>query len=215
MIVMVPGLHSPAAVGDLLAALAPHTYVVVFAASLIDATGIPFPGRIVLAAAGAYAARSEDVSLLLLIALGAAGVVICDHAWYFAGGLGGDRLLGLYCRLTFTSRDCVRRTTDWFERFGPFVILLGRFVAVVRMLTWPVARTRGVRYPTFLTLDLLAALVWTTLWIGLGWLLGEHWARAPAGTRMVGLAVGGLALLAVAIVAVLRRRRPSPRAAVS
>jgi membrane protein DedA with SNARE-associated domain len=194
-------------VADLLAALAAHTYIVVFVATLIDATGIPFPGRIVLAAAGAYAAHSEDVSVLLVIALGTAGAVICDHAWYFAGGLGGDRLLRLYCRLTFTSRDCVRRTTDWFERFGPFIILLGRFVAVVRMLSWPVARARGVRYATFLTLDLVAALVWTTLWVGLGWLLGEQWARAPAGMRMVGLAVGGLALLAVAIVAVLRRRR--------
>jgi membrane protein DedA with SNARE-associated domain len=104
----------------------------------------------------------------------------------------------------------VQRTTDWFDRFGPFIILLGRFVAVVRMLSWPVARARGVGYPTFLTLDVVAALLWTTLWVGLGWLLGAHWARTPAGPRMVGLAVGGLALLTLAIVGILRRRRRRP-----
>ena len=64
-----------------------------FIATVIDATGIPFPGRILLAAAGALAASTTDVSVLLVIALGAAGVLVSDHLWYFAGALGADRLL--------------------------------------------------------------------------------------------------------------------------
>jgi membrane-associated protein len=129
-----------------------HTYGVVFVATLIDATAIPFPGRILLAAAGAVAATGE-VSAPAIIALGAAGVLITDHLWYFAGSLGGDRLLRLYCWLTFSSPDCVRRTTDWFKRFGALTIVVGRFVAAVRLLAWPLARQHGVGYPTFLALD--------------------------------------------------------------
>ena len=68
-----------------------HTYAVVFVATLVDATAIPFPGRIILAAAGALAATG-DASLTLLIAMGAAGVVITDHLWYFAGSLGAEPL---------------------------------------------------------------------------------------------------------------------------
>jgi membrane protein DedA with SNARE-associated domain len=204
---MVPGLQCPLPVADILDALGPHTYAVVFLASLIDATGFPFPGRLILAGAGAYAASAGDLSVPILIALGMAGVMICDHAWYFAGALGGDRLLRLYCRLTFSSRECVNRTTDWFERYGPFTIPLGRFVAIIRMLAWPVARARGLRYPTFLVLDLVAAFVWTATWVGLGWLLGEHWTEAPASVRVVGLAVAGAAGLAVAVAAIWRRRR--------
>ena len=71
-----------------------------------------------------------------------------DHVWYFAGPLGGDRLLRLYCWLTFSPPDCVRRTTDWCKRFGALIIVVGRFVAVVRVLTWPLARDHGVSYPT-------------------------------------------------------------------
>ena len=137
-----------------------HTYAVVFIATLVDATAIPFPGRIVLAAAGALAA-SGDASLTLVIALGAAGVVITDHLWYFAGSLGGDRLLRLYCRLTFSSRECVARTGDWLQRFGPLDILVGRFVAVVRVLAWPPARQHGVGYLTFVAIEVPAALLWT------------------------------------------------------
>src|SRR4030095_2839377 len=147
-------------------------------------------------------------SATMWIAFGAAGVVITDHVWYFAGHLGGDRLLRLYCRLTFSSPDCVGRTTDWFKRFGALTIVVGRFVAAVRVLAWPLARENGVGYVTFLALDLLAAFVWTAIWVGLGWLLGSRWAEAPAEIRLISV---GLALAAVAGFLALRwgrRRRP-------
>ena len=190
-------------VQQLTAWLVEHTYAVVFLSSLIDATAIPFPGRIVLAAAGAFAAAGET-NAVVVIALGTAGVVIADHVWYCAGSLGGDRLLRIYCRLTFSSPDCVQRTTDWFKRFGVLTIVVGRFVAAVRVLAWPLARENGVGYVTFLALDVLAALVWTSIWVGLGWLLGSGWAEAPAEIRWIS---AGLAVAAVAIFLVARRWR--------
>ena len=186
-----------------------HTYGVVFVATLIDATAIPFPGRIVLAAAGAVAATGE-VSAPVIIALGAAGVLITDHLWYFAGSLGGDRLLRLYCWLTFSSPDCVRRTTDRFKRFGALTIVVGRFVAGVRLLAWPLARQHGVGYPTFLALDTVAALVWTSIWVGLGWFLGDRWANASTEARWVGVALGAIATLAFLGFQLWRRLRHRP-----
>jgi membrane protein DedA with SNARE-associated domain len=192
----------------LVAWLGRHTYVVVFLSGLIDAAAIPFPGRIILAAAGAYAAASE-VSVLALIALGAAGIVVTDHLWYFAGALSGDRLLRLYCRLTFRSTDCVTRAGDWLRRFGPLVIVVGRFVAVVRVLAWPPAREHGLGYATFLLLELPAALAWTALWVGLGWLLGAQWRAASAEVQWA--SVGLLVAAAAAVLATRfwRRRRAS------
>jgi membrane protein DedA with SNARE-associated domain len=201
----------PLGIQPLGAWLVAHTYALVFVATLVDATAIPFPGRVVLAAAGAVAAAG-DVDVLLVIALGAAGASIVDHAWYFAGSLGGDRLLRLYCRLTFSSPDCMERASGWFERYGPLIILVGRFVAAVRVLTWPLARDHGVRYPTFVALEVPAALLWTGTWVGLGWLLGARWAEAPTQARwvMVGLAcAGALAFLAVSLWRRARARRGS------
>jgi membrane protein DedA with SNARE-associated domain len=189
--------------------LTAHTYGVVFVATLIDATAIPFPGRILLAAAGAVAATGE-VSAPAIIALGAAGVLITDHLWYFAGSLGGDRLLRLYCWLTFSSPDCVRRTTDWLKRFGALTIVAGRFVAAVRLLAWPLARQHGVGYPTFLALDTVAALVWTSIWVGLGWFLGDRWANASTEARWVGVALGAIATLAILGFQLWRRLRHHP-----
>jgi membrane protein DedA with SNARE-associated domain len=193
-------------VRQLAAWLVEHTYAVVFLSSLIDATAIPFPGRIVLAAAGAFAAAGET-NAVLVIALGTAGVVITDHVWYFAGWLGSDRRLRLYCRLTFSSPECVRRTTDWFKRFGTLTIVVGRFVAVVRVLAWPLARDHGVGYATFLALDVAAALAWTAIWVGLGWLLGTRWAEAPAEIRWISVALAIAAAAAFLVARWWRRRR--------
>lgn len=199
-------------VQQLTAWLVEHTYVVVFLSSLIDATAIPFPGRIVLAAAGAFAAAGE-ANPFLVIALGTAGVVITDHVWYCAGSLGGDRLLRLYCRLTFSSPDCVQRTTDWFKRFGTLTIVVGRFVAAVRVLAWPLARDHGVGYATFLALDVAAALAWTAIWVGLGWLLGARWAEAPAEIRWISVALAITAAASFLVARWWRRRRRRPAAA--
>ena len=54
---------------SLMAWLSAHTYAVVFVATLIDATAIPFPGRILLAVAGAVAAAGER-SATMVIAFG-------------------------------------------------------------------------------------------------------------------------------------------------
>jgi membrane protein DedA with SNARE-associated domain len=186
--------------------LVQHTYSVVFLSTLIDATAIPFPGRFVVAAAGAVAAAG-DASLLAVIAVGALGLIVTDHLWYFARPLRSDRLVRLYCRLTFSSPDCVERTTDWLRRFGALTILAGRFVAVVRVLTWPLARDHGVRYPTFLALDVLGALAWTTKWAGLGWLLGAHWSEASAEVRWISVALVVAGVLAFVTVRIWRRAR--------
>jgi len=46
-----------------------HTYLVVFVGALIDSTGIPFPGRLILVAAGAFSARG-DVNPVVVMLLG-------------------------------------------------------------------------------------------------------------------------------------------------
>jgi membrane protein DedA with SNARE-associated domain len=186
--------------------LVQHAYSVVFLATLIDATAIPFPGRLVVAAAGAVAAAG-DASLLAVIGCGTLGLIVTDHLWYLARPLRSDRLVRLYCRLTFSSPDCVGRTRDWFRRYGALTIVVGRFSAVVRVLAWPLARDHGVGYPTFLALDVVAALVWTTKWAGLGWLLGAHWSEASAEVRWISVALGVVGVVTFVTIHIWRRAR--------
>ena len=81
---------------------------------------------------------------------------------------------------------------------------------MVRLLTWPLVRQHGVRYPTFLALDLVAALAWTSTWVGLGWFLGDRWANASAEARWVGVVLGIARALAFLGFELWRRLRQRP-----
>src|SRR5205085_12703543 len=101
-----------------------HTYVVVFVAALIDATGLPLPGRMLLIAAGAVAGAA-NVSIVFAIVLGAIGVAITDHGGYFAGVFAGVRLLNPYSGRPIAAEACAGRAAASSHRFGPAAALLG------------------------------------------------------------------------------------------
>src|SRR4030095_9774826 len=114
-------------------------HVGLFLAALIDATGLPFPGRALLGAAGATMATGwTDVATMTLAA--ALGAIVGDHVWYAAGRLGaGDRITALYCRLSLASGRCQQRARSPFARFRPLARVIRRFVAGAGLVGDPLA----------------------------------------------------------------------------
>ena len=184
--------------------LSEHRLPLVFVASVIDATGLPFPGRLVLVFAGAVAAGVGDLAITVL--LGTIGFVIGDHVLFGAGAVGGRKVLALYCRLSLGSEDCVERTLGYFRRYGAAAVLLGRFSAGVRLFAAVLAGAGHLRYRSFLGFDLAGTVVYTALWIGLGHLFGMALLDRIEAVRLLVLA-GPAAIVAVLVFRWLRRRR--------
>jgi membrane protein DedA with SNARE-associated domain len=189
-------------------------HIGLFLSALIDATGLPFPGRALLVAAGATMATgwSDVLTMTLAAALGATSG---DQVWYVAGRLGaGDRITALYCRLSLASGRCEQRARARFERFGPLAIVIGRFVAGVRFVAAPLAGSGGMSYPRYLLYEILGALVWSGLLIALGYVLGTPgralMARFGSGPILAILIALALAPLVIVLVRLLRRRRHGP-----
>jgi undecaprenyl-diphosphatase len=189
--------------------MAVYTYPIVFVGTLVDASGLPFPGRLLLVAAGAAAAAGH-ASVVMVIALSAAAAMTMDHLWYLAARRGGGRLARLLQRLTPSRRRRRLFAGDDWARLGAATIVLGRFFTSLRIVAWPLAATQGLGYARFLALDLLGAVTWAATWVLLGWVVGARW-RPIAESAGGWLAVAGGALLVAASVAiavrVLRRRR--------
>src|SRR5262249_60114303 len=102
------------AMGPFLGWLQEYLFPVVFVTSLIDATGLPFPGRAMLVAAGIAAGGPRDVALLVLT--GVAGALLGDHLLYALGMRRGPRLLPLYRRPPLRS---VRSLGDTLPALSP------------------------------------------------------------------------------------------------
>jgi membrane protein DedA with SNARE-associated domain len=187
-------------VEPLLAFLVDHAYLVVFFGTLIDATGTPFPGRLLLITAGGLAATGS-ASLAPLVALATAGAVLGDHIWFIAGRLAGGRLIRFYCRyVLFGVPGCADRARRYLDRYGSAAVLVGRFMAGVRILVVPLAVERGMPYWRYAAFDVLGASLWCALWLVVGFALGDRWMAVWGnGTQplLAVVAAGGLITLAV------------------
>ena len=182
----------PNAVDASLDLLASNLFVTVFVASVVDATGLPVPGRLVLIAAGALSVGRA--SLVTVVLLAAAGALAGDHLLYYVGRAGGPTLLAWYCRWTMGSGRCIHATARSFARWGAAAIVIGRFVAGVRLFITAFAGSGSLPYPRFLAFDALGALLWAASFVLLGRWLGSRWPGAAGH-------LPGLLLLAVLLAA--------------
>lgn len=195
-----------------------HAYVGLFVAMVVEAVGIPFPGRLTLVLAGA-AAGMGHLHVAAIVGLATLGLVIGDHVWYVAGRYRGEALLRFYCRLLPRADDCVARARACMVRFGPLAFVVGRFVAGVRFLAAPLAAPAGIGYGRFLGFDVAGALLWTGTFAGLGYAIGDHGPALLARfgllyTIALGVLVSGAGLVAAWVSRRLSRSSPdAPRPA--
>lgn len=193
--------------GPYLDFLAVHVVAVVLVSSLVEAAGVPFPGRLILIVAATLVADVRE-----LINVGAAatiGSVIGDHVPYAAGYYVGPRLLNVYCRLTLSSEHCVEKTLAYFQRFGAGAVLMGRFSTTVRLLAAALSGCGHISYPRFLVFDVIGTIVYAGLWLSVGFLFGSQaiaFLERHGATRYVILLIPA-ALLSVLLYRLWRRSR--------
>jgi membrane protein DedA with SNARE-associated domain len=187
--------------------LADHPFGVVFVASFIEAAGLPFPSRVILVLTPAFLTTESDLVRLVIVATVAA--VLGDHIPYVAGRLAGTRLLGLYCRITLASDACVETTLRYFLRFGPAAVLFSRFSTSVRLFAAACAGCGHITYPRYLTFDAAGTLVYTTLVVLVGWVIGERAVDFLTTDRRRFVFLGAVALGFVTLIGyrLWRRRR--------
>lgn len=189
---------------------AAHLLTIVFVSALVEAAGIPFPGRILLVVAATLA--SEPTQLLALMIATTAGSLLGDHGPYVAGRLMGPRLLRVYCRITLGSERCVDKTVDYFRRFGAGALLLGRFVTSVRLFSAVLSGCGHITYARFISYDLAGTLVYAVLWVTVGHLVGAQVADLLTRNRAARLLllVVPITFLALVTYRVWRRARYGP-----
>ena len=175
--------------------LANHPFSVVFWSSLIEATGIPFPGRVILILTPAF--LTTDPDLVRLIIVGTLGAVLGDHVPYLVSRRAGPGLLALYCKVTLGSARCVEKTLEYFRRFGPAAVLFSRFSTSVRIFSSACAGCGHITYRRYLAFDTIGTVVYTTLWVVVGAFVGERAVAFLTTDRRRWLFLGG-AVVAVA-----------------
>ncbi|HET9274636.1 MAG TPA: alpha/beta fold hydrolase, partial [Gemmatimonadales bacterium] len=154
-------------------------------ARLPRAEGIGFVVLVLLLAAATLV--SEDLTCIatgLLVSRGTigfvpgtlaclAGIVVGDLLLYAIGRVVGRPALRLRPFRWFVRESDLARTSTWFARKGPALVLTTRFVPGTRLPTYLAAGILHTRFAPFAVFFLLAAAVWTPLLVGAAYLYGD------------------------------------------
>ena len=175
---------------------------------LIESAGIPFPGETMLLAVAAYAAQGR-LDIRLVVAIGAAGALTGANLGYAAGYYGGRPFVERMGRTFRFSGPHLARSELFFARYGGLTILFGRFVLGLR--TWASIMAGMSRMPfwTFQLYSALGGLAWAAVVGAAGFYLGANWGLVDRLVRYLG--VGGLAVVAAAVIGLLLLQRRAAR----
>jgi membrane-associated protein len=182
----------------------PWLYPTLFAAALLDAVIPMVPSETLLVAAGVFAATGAP-HLLGVIAAGALGAVVGDHASYAIGRLAGRPIVR---RLDPGTRR--HAAFAWAERAlarrGGLVLVVARYVPAGRTAVTLSVGAAGYRLRWFTGFAVLAGLLWGVYCALVGYLGGHAFEDDPLTGVLLGI---GLAL-SLTLVVELARHRSTP-----
>ena len=174
-------------------------YGVIFVAMLLENAGLPLPGETVTLLGG-YAAGSGQLHGLGVMAAAATGAILGDNIGYWVGRRAGWGLILRVGSLLRQSPEQLDRLREQFLRHSGTSVLLGRFVAVLRVVAGPMAGAVGMPYPRFLLCNAAGAVLWAGTMVSLAW-LGGRWIPFDQMMRgVIQFGLGALALVTVTLV---------------
>ncbi len=148
-------------------------YIGVFATIFAESgllIGIFLPGDSLLFASGVISAGGF-LNPFILVTLVIFAAIIGDSTGYWLGYHSGESLLRRYPRII--KPKYILRTEQFYERWGTRAIILARFVPIVRTIAPPFAGIGKMKYSHFLRANIIGAILWSPIMIGLGYFLGH------------------------------------------
>lgn len=182
---------------------------------------LPVGGELVMLYAGVLAAGAvsgHGVSLLgagipsgfdryLTLALaGTLGYLLGACVGWAIGRSGGRALLTRHGRWLHLDGSTLGRAERWFDRFGPWAVLIGRITPVVRSFISIPAGILRAPLPSYVALTALGSAIWCFAFAAGGWALGGSWKGFHDSFRYADYLALGLVLAIVASLLVHRRR---------
>ncbi|TMH08145.1 MAG: DedA family protein [Betaproteobacteria bacterium] len=170
------------------------------------------PGDSLLFVAGAVVAASGvNVHLLVLTLFVAA--VLGDSVNYSIGHFIGPRAfrphetkLGRWLKPEYLDR-----THRFYEKYGGFTIIIGRFVPIVRTFAPFLAGVGAMTYRKFLAYNMIGAAAWVAMLVYAGYLFGNiPWVKDNLAYIVVAIVIVSILPMAAQF---LRERRARNRAA--
>ncbi|HEY1288437.1 MAG TPA: DedA family protein/thiosulfate sulfurtransferase GlpE [Burkholderiales bacterium] len=177
--------------------LGDHVLATLFGALLAHQLGIPIPAFPLLIWAGTVSYGDPLLAAQGFVIATLAGV-LGNLPWYFAGRRYGYRILKLVCRVTLSPDSCVRQTETAFDRRGPSMLVVSRFLPGIETVAPPLAGALSLPIGRFILYDAAGSALRAAVGLALGlafhgevaWLLDRLAALGTSAVLLLGALVG-------------------------
>lgn len=137
----------------------------------------PIPSEIILPLAG-LAAYQGSYTVAEAIAWTTAGSVLGAYFLYGLGRLlGHNRTVWLARKLPFIDEDDILKTIAWFAKHGTKAVFFGRMLPIFRSFISIPAGIERMPMLKFGGLTLAGSLIWNSIFVIAGFLLGPQWEQ--------------------------------------
>jgi len=159
--------------------------------------GVFFPGASLLFASGVLAA-ADVFNIWILVPGVVIAAVLGDSVGYWFGTKVGPALFSRPDS-RFFRKEYLDKTKIFFEKYGTRTILVARFIPIVRTFAPILAGVGAMRYSTFLSYNILGAILWGGGITLLGYSLGRSVPDAEKFILPLVLVIVGITLIPLAI----------------
>jgi membrane protein DedA with SNARE-associated domain len=146
---------------------------VVFTLVFLESIGLPLPGETILVSAAIFAGTTQELSIVSVLVSAVLGAVLGSSIGFWIGARYGYPLLlryGSYIGLTETR---IKIAQYLFRRRGIVVVLVARFVAVLRSVVGFIAGANRMPFANFMMANGAGAVAWALVYGLGGYYLGK------------------------------------------
>ena len=149
-------------------------YVILFAIIFCE-TGLVFtpflPGDSLLFAAGTIASSQGSLNIYTLLLLIFIAAFSGDNSNYFIGRYFGPKIFNL--NLRFIHKDYLVKTHSFYEKYGGRVLVIARFMPIIRTFAPFVAGVSKMTVIKFQIFNIIGAVLWVAGLLMFGYLFGN------------------------------------------
>ncbi|EAF5602768.1 DedA family protein [Listeria monocytogenes] len=158
--------------------MADFGYIGIFVLIMVENLFPPIPSEIILTFGG-FMTIVTSLNVVMVIIVATLGSVVGAILLYkVASYFGKERLTKIvlkYGRILRLKESDIERAESFFLKYGSWAVFLCRMIPLIRSLISIPAGMTKMKMSRFLILTTAGSLLWNTVLIGLGAVLGESW----------------------------------------
>lgn len=169
----------------------------------------PIPSEIILTFGG-FATTMSHLNIWGVIIAATSGSVVGALILYLVGYLlDYKRLTKLFNsrlgRILHLNLNDLKRTKQWFTKYGYQTVFFGRFIPIVRSLVSIPAGINKMRLDVFLLLTVSGTLIWNIVLVYLGKYAGENWQTVVTDFQIYYKLILIIVLVVIIVIVIYRK----------